>query len=96
MSLATRAILFNTKNHMGRSAGILVAWITLSIVTLTAVTLWQRRGHVRAHRALMDGNGNVEEGTGAHEVPMSEKREEMRDRESVSEEEEATEEVRRV
>lgn len=89
---------------MGRNAGILIGWITLSVITLTAVTLFQRRGHVRAHRALA---GSAENGTaigngtavvGAHGEPMSEKQEETRDRESVTEEEEeeATEEVRRV
>lgn len=54
MSLATRTIIFDTKNHLGRCAGILVAWIVLSILTISAQTLFQRRNHKKAHALSLE------------------------------------------
>lgn len=64
MSLATRTIIFDTKNHMGRNAGVLIAWICLSLITITSITLWQRRNHKRAVARESAGAGGVEAGNG--------------------------------
>lgn len=48
MGIATRTILFNTYNHLGRNAAILLAWIVLSIINIILITLFQRRRAARA------------------------------------------------
>lgn len=48
MGIATRTILFNTYDHLGRNAAILLAWIVLSLINITLITVFQRR---RAGRA---------------------------------------------
>ena len=48
MTIAVRAIIFNTNNHMARNAGIILAWIALSLFNIVIVTLWQRRKALRA------------------------------------------------
>ncbi|KAB5590166.1 Nitrosoguanidine resistance protein SNG1 [Ceratobasidium theobromae] len=55
---AVRTILFNTKNHMGRSAGVIIAWIVLSAITLPLFTIIMRRRDMRAHqKAIAEKNG---------------------------------------
>lgn len=46
---AVRAIIFNTTDHLGRNAGVLIAWISLSCFTLSGL-VWYMRREVR------DGN----------------------------------------
>ncbi|CDZ98488.1 Domain of unknown function DUF3533 [Phaffia rhodozyma] len=43
LSDAVRTIIFNTKNRLGRNAGILIAWIALSMITIPLFTLLMRR-----------------------------------------------------
>jgi len=44
IGLAIRTIIFNTHSHMGRNAGVLIAWIALSVGTITVFTyLTERR-----------------------------------------------------
>ena len=43
MSQATRTIIFDTKNHLALNAGVLLAWIAVSLFTITSLTLFQRR-----------------------------------------------------
>ncbi|KZS88478.1 hypothetical protein SISNIDRAFT_552553 [Sistotremastrum niveocremeum HHB9708] len=60
MSLAIRTILFNTKNSLGRNAGVLIAWIALSIGTICLGTVLQRRRELRygkKARHLHGGHG---------------------------------------
>ncbi|QRW15611.1 nitrosoguanidine resistance protein SNG1 [Rhizoctonia solani] len=60
---AVRTILFNTKNHLGRSAGVIIAWIVLSSITLPLFTIIMRRRDERAHKqAMLEKNGG-EKGT---------------------------------
>ncbi|KAF8304990.1 hypothetical protein DL93DRAFT_2172823 [Clavulina sp. PMI_390] len=61
MTIAVRAIIFNTKNHMGRNAGIILAWIALSIFNIVIVTLWQRRKALRT-AAQAAGPAGIEGG----------------------------------
>ena len=50
MSQATCTIIFDTKNHLGLNAGVLIAWIALSVevVNITAITIFQRRKERRS------------------------------------------------
>ncbi|KAB5590542.1 Nitrosoguanidine resistance protein SNG1 [Ceratobasidium theobromae] len=48
-SQAVRTILFATKNHLGRNAGIMIAWIALSCVTIPLFTILMRRKDVKDH-----------------------------------------------
>jgi flagellar biosynthesis/type III secretory pathway M-ring protein FliF/YscJ len=56
MSQAVRTIIFNTKSHLGRNFGILIAWIVLSLITFPLVAFLMRRQEMReeAARALPD------------------------------------------
>ncbi|KAG8911645.1 hypothetical protein FRC01_005605 [Tulasnella sp. 417] len=40
---AIRTIIFNTKNHMGVNAGVLLAWVVLSMITVPLFTWLMRR-----------------------------------------------------
>ncbi|CAE6418346.1 unnamed protein product [Rhizoctonia solani] len=48
---AVNTILFNTKNVLGRNAGVLIAWAALSTVTTTGLTWYRRREQVAQYRA---------------------------------------------
>jgi len=48
LAQATRTIIFNTKNHLGRNAGVLLGWIGLSLLTISLFTFWKRRREMRA------------------------------------------------
>ncbi|KAG8735063.1 hypothetical protein FRC10_011020 [Ceratobasidium sp. 414] len=55
---AVRTILFNTKNHLGLNAGVILGWCALSCVTISLFTILMRRRDVRAHqRAVEEKNG---------------------------------------
>ncbi|KAF9510770.1 hypothetical protein BS47DRAFT_1347498, partial [Hydnum rufescens UP504] len=43
MAQATRTIIFNTKSHLGLNAGILIAWIVLSCLTIPLFSFIMRR-----------------------------------------------------
>ncbi|KAG8887557.1 hypothetical protein FRB98_009463 [Tulasnella sp. 332] len=43
LSLATRTILFDTKNHLARNAGVILGWIALSMLTIPLFTWLTRR-----------------------------------------------------
>ena len=48
MSQATRTIIFDTKNHLGLNAGVLIAWIALSVVNIIVISIFQRRDEKRS------------------------------------------------
>ncbi|KAG8686442.1 hypothetical protein FRC08_012504 [Ceratobasidium sp. 394] len=55
---AVRTILFNTKNHLGLNAGVILGWCALSCVTIPLFTILMRRRDMRAHqKALEEKNG---------------------------------------
>jgi len=51
LSRAVRVIIFDTKNVLGESIGVLFAWVVVSIFTITLTTWLKRRNEVRAYRA---------------------------------------------
>ncbi|KAG8729317.1 hypothetical protein FRC11_009069 [Ceratobasidium sp. 423] len=53
---AVRTILFNTKNHLGRSAGVIIAWIVVSAITLPLFTIIMRRRDEKAHKQAVEKN----------------------------------------
>jgi hypothetical protein len=55
LSRAVRVIIFDTKNVLGESIGVLLAWVALSIFTVTLTTWLKRRNEVRAYRAKEAG-----------------------------------------
>ncbi|KAF8310600.1 hypothetical protein DL93DRAFT_2084400 [Clavulina sp. PMI_390] len=89
MSIATRTILFNTKNHMARNAGVLLGWIALNILTITCITLWQRRKHRRsvAREAAVGGLEGGDAQAGKGKADAEEERIEREEREVEREEE---------
>ncbi|KAJ2917965.1 hypothetical protein MD484_g2461, partial [Candolleomyces efflorescens] len=48
LSKALRTIVFGTKNHVGQSVGILIAWIAISCITLPLIQFLVRRNETRA------------------------------------------------
>lgn len=54
---AVRTILFNTKNVLGRNAGVLAAWMGLSIITIAALTWMKRRRIVKRERRQAETYG---------------------------------------
>ncbi|QRV85261.1 nitrosoguanidine resistance protein SNG1 [Ceratobasidium sp. AG-Ba] len=59
---SVRTILFNTKNHLGLNAGVILGWCALSLVTIPLFTIFMRRRDVRAHEAaLRNADGKVVE-----------------------------------
>ncbi|QRV72212.1 nitrosoguanidine resistance protein SNG1 [Ceratobasidium sp. AG-Ba] len=57
---AVRTILFNTKNHLGLNAGVILGWCALSFVTIPLFTILMRRRDVRAHeKAMEEKNGSA-------------------------------------
>ncbi|KAG8712219.1 hypothetical protein FRC08_014877 [Ceratobasidium sp. 394] len=51
---AVRTILFNTKNHLGLNAGVILGWCALSCVTIPLFTILMRRRDMRAHQKAME------------------------------------------
>ncbi|TYJ57462.1 hypothetical protein B9479_001779 [Cryptococcus floricola] len=45
-----RTIIFNTKNDIGRSEGVLIGWILVNFVTITVGSYYYRRKAVSAHK----------------------------------------------
>lgn len=58
-----RTIIFNTKNEIAQNLGILLAWIALSLITVSLATWLGRRKAVNQHRAAkVDQEGRGEKG----------------------------------
>lgn len=56
LSRVVRTIIFNTKNDIGKNLGIVIAWIVVSIITITLSTWLSRRKAVNQHlRAKREG-----------------------------------------
>ncbi len=47
VSNATRTVIFGTKNLVGVTFGILIAWIVISCMTLPLIQVWMRRESVQ-------------------------------------------------
>ena len=60
---AIRTILFDTKNHLGLNAGVILSWVALSCVTIPLFTILIRRRDVRAHEKAMEEKNGGEKGT---------------------------------
>ncbi|KAG8692181.1 hypothetical protein FRC08_009958 [Ceratobasidium sp. 394] len=54
---AVRTILFNTKNHLGLNAGVIIGWCVLSCITIPLFTVIMRRRDVRAHERAVREKG---------------------------------------
>ncbi|KAG8938119.1 hypothetical protein FRC04_009513 [Tulasnella sp. 424] len=50
LSEAVRTIIFNTKNRLGLNAGVLVAWVVLSMITVPLFTWLMRRKDEQAEK----------------------------------------------
>ncbi|KIO25208.1 hypothetical protein M407DRAFT_244144 [Tulasnella calospora MUT 4182] len=50
LSEAVRTIIFNTKNRLGLNAGVLLAWVALSMITVPLFTWLLRREDEQAER----------------------------------------------
>lgn len=48
-SRTVRTIIFDTKNQIGQNCGILIAWIVVSIISITVATWLYRRKAVNQH-----------------------------------------------
>ncbi|CCO31528.1 Nitrosoguanidine resistance protein SNG1 OS=Saccharomyces cerevisiae (strain ATCC 204508 / S288c) GN=SNG1 PE=1 SV=1 [Rhizoctonia solani AG-1 IB] len=59
-SQAVRTILFNTKNHLGLNAGVIIGWIALSCVTIPLFTMFMRRRDEREHEKQVREKNNNE------------------------------------
>lgn len=51
LSQTVRTIIFNTKSHMGLNAGVLICWIVLNFVTITAFTWFIRRRTINEEKS---------------------------------------------
>ncbi|KAF8602424.1 hypothetical protein BDV93DRAFT_444098 [Ceratobasidium sp. AG-I] len=60
---AVRTILFDTKNHLGLNAGVILGWVALSCVTIPLFTIIMRRRDVRAHNKAIEEKNGGEKGT---------------------------------
>ena len=60
MSQAVRTIIFNTKNHLGRNFGVLLAWVALSLITLPLLQYFVRRREIAAERVQSHGDDSKE------------------------------------
>ncbi|CAE6533667.1 unnamed protein product [Rhizoctonia solani] len=47
---AVRTILFGTKNHLGLNAGVILAWVAMSCITIPLFTVIMRRKDERTHQ----------------------------------------------
>jgi len=50
---ANGQIIFDTKNEIGKNLGILIAWIVVSLITISLGTWVTRRKTVNAHKKEM-------------------------------------------
>ncbi|KIO28765.1 hypothetical protein M407DRAFT_176434 [Tulasnella calospora MUT 4182] len=50
LAQAVRTIIFNTKNHLGLNAGVLLAWVALSMITVPLFTWLMRRKDEQAEK----------------------------------------------
>ncbi|KAG8751570.1 hypothetical protein FRC14_007767 [Serendipita sp. 396] len=48
---AVRTIIFNTKNHLGRNFGVLIAWAVLSLITVPIIIYVTRQREIREEQA---------------------------------------------
>ncbi|KAJ2917989.1 hypothetical protein MD484_g2447, partial [Candolleomyces efflorescens] len=64
LSRALRTVVFGTKNHVGESVGILLAWVAISCITLPLIQWFVRRKETRVPVA------NEEVGQGRPGVPF--------------------------
>ncbi|KAG8734174.1 hypothetical protein FRC12_018622, partial [Ceratobasidium sp. 428] len=55
---AVRTILFDTKNHLGLNAGVILGWCVLSCVTIPLFTILMRRRDERVHQKEVE-NGSA-------------------------------------
>ena len=60
MSQAVRTIIFNTKDHLGRNFGVLLAWVALSLITLPTIQYLMRRREIAAEEARMHADDSTE------------------------------------
>jgi hypothetical protein len=60
MSQAVRTIIFNTKSHLGRNFGVLLAWVALSLITLPTIQYLVRRREIAAEEARTRGDDSSE------------------------------------
>ncbi|WWD21471.1 hypothetical protein CI109_105957 [Kwoniella shandongensis] len=51
-----RTIIFDTKNEIGKNIGILLGWIGVNIITVSAATWWFRRHAVNQHNKEVGEN----------------------------------------
>ncbi|CAE6473964.1 unnamed protein product [Rhizoctonia solani] len=58
-SEAVNTILFNTKNVLGRNAGVLIAWAVLSMTTTAGLTWYKRYGQVAKYHAELENEISV-------------------------------------
>ncbi|KAL5522259.1 hypothetical protein ACEPAF_2116 [Sanghuangporus sanghuang] len=66
---ATRTILFDTYSHMGKNAGILIAWVLISCCTTALSTWFMRYWEVRKfYRTRKKGETREGKGKGKHVV----------------------------
>lgn len=49
LSQAVRCIIFDTKDMLGRNAGVLLGWIGLSLITVPLTTYLMRRKEMREY-----------------------------------------------
>ncbi len=61
MSQAVRTIIFNTKNHLGRNFGVLLAWVALSLITLPVLQYLVRRREIAAENVQTHGDEDSKE-----------------------------------
>ncbi|QRV72110.1 nitrosoguanidine resistance protein SNG1 [Ceratobasidium sp. AG-Ba] len=59
---AVRTILFDTKNHLGLNAGVILGWCALSMITIPLSTIWMRRRDLRAHQRALEEKARNEKG----------------------------------
>ncbi|KAG9089874.1 hypothetical protein FRC06_001319 [Ceratobasidium sp. 370] len=59
---AVRTILFNTKNHLGLNAGVILGWCALSCVTIPLFTTLMRGRDVQAYQKAMEEKKGGEKG----------------------------------
>jgi predicted metal-dependent phosphotriesterase family hydrolase len=60
VSRIVRTIIFNTKNEIGRNIGVLLAWVVLSMITITVTTWLYRRKSVGEYKRSMSGDAGSE------------------------------------
>jgi hypothetical protein len=61
MSQIVRTIIFNTKNHLGRNFGVLLAWVALSLITLPILQYLVRRREIATNEVRARGEDDSKE-----------------------------------